>query len=260
MKYYISRGGQQYGPYSLEDLQRMRAQGQVDPSDLAWGEGMATWTPLSQVLESAAGAQAQQQPPQQQPVAQQQQPQQYTPPAYAPPPSYGGATAAPAYDPMSATAYQMQYATWVSRVVAYLIDYAIVLGVMMVLYLVAGTLFAGLAGLAGDNSGIMAAPCCMFLVLFPLATILVGLYNRVYLVAKRGYSIGQGVMKLKVVNASGNLLSAGTLVLRLLVQAVLAIIPIVGILDLLWPLWDLPRQTLHDKAVGSFVINNPAAV
>jgi uncharacterized RDD family membrane protein YckC len=62
-----------------------------------------------------------------------------------------------------------------------------------------------------------------------------------------------------VVDARGNLLSMGTLVIRLIVQALLGMIPIVGILDLLWPLWDVPRQTLHDKAVGSFVINNPAA-
>jgi uncharacterized RDD family membrane protein YckC len=27
-----------------------------------------------------------------------------------------------------------------------------------------------------------------------------------------------------------------------------------GLLDLLWPLWDEQRQTLHDKAVGSFVV------
>ena len=31
-----------------------------------------------------------------------------------------------------------------------------------------------------------------------------------------------------------------------------------GIIDLLWPLWDERRQTLHDKAVGCYVITNPA--
>ena len=52
MKYYISRAGQQYGPYSLEDLRNMQAQHQVDVNDLAWAEGMPAWTPLSQVLGS----------------------------------------------------------------------------------------------------------------------------------------------------------------------------------------------------------------
>ena len=91
MKYYISRSGQQYGPYSLEDLQGMKAQGRVDPSDLAWGEGMAAWTPVSQVLESASGASSAvaapqpYTPPQQQPYTPPQQ--QYTPPQqqYTPP-------------------------------------------------------------------------------------------------------------------------------------------------------------------------------
>lgn len=76
MKYYISRGGQQYGPYSLEELQGMKAQGRVDANDLAWGEGMASWTPVSQVLESASPAASVPQPY----TPPQPQPQQYTPP------------------------------------------------------------------------------------------------------------------------------------------------------------------------------------
>lgn len=82
MKYYISRSGQQYGPYSMEELQTMKAQGRIDANDLAWGEGMASWTPVSQVLESAPGAAAAPQPytpPQQEPQYTPPQ-QQYTPP------------------------------------------------------------------------------------------------------------------------------------------------------------------------------------
>jgi uncharacterized RDD family membrane protein YckC len=62
-------------------------------------------------------------------------------------------------------------------------------------------------------------------------------------------------MKLKVVDEKGGLLSTGTALIRLLATVALAFIPIVGgLLDLLWPLWDEQRQTLHDKAVGSFVV------
>jgi uncharacterized RDD family membrane protein YckC len=47
----------------------------------------------------------------------------------------------------------------------------------------------------------------------------------------------------------------GTAVLRLLCTVGLGFVPVVGgALDLLWPLWDPQRQTLHDKAVGTFVI------
>ena len=60
---------------------------------------------------------------------------------------------------------------------------------------------------------------------------------------------------MKVVDGNGNLLSMGTAFIRLLAQVALNFVPVVGpLLDLLWPLWDERRQTLHDKAVGSYVL------
>jgi hypothetical protein len=50
MKYYIQRGVNEYGPYSLADLQRYVAQGNIALSDLARSEGMTDWVPVSQVL------------------------------------------------------------------------------------------------------------------------------------------------------------------------------------------------------------------
>lgn len=94
------------------------------------------------------------------------------------------------------------------------------------------------------------------LLLFPLASLGVGIWNRVYLVATRGYSIGQGVVKVKVIDARGEKLTMGSAAIRLLAQVGLNMIPLVGLLDLLWPLWDDTRQTLHDKAVGSYVVYN----
>ena len=148
------------------------------------------------------------------------------------------------------------YAQWADRVVGYLIDSLLVGAGMLVLYLVLGSLFAMIAGGLGSRA---AGPmCCMMIVLFPLASLLVGFYNRVYLVAQRGSSIGQGVMKLKVVDIHGNLLTMGTALIRLVAQVALSFLPLVGpLLDLLWPLWDEKRQTLHDKAVGSFVLKMP---
>jgi uncharacterized RDD family membrane protein YckC len=147
------------------------------------------------------------------------------------------------------------YAQWIDRVVGYLIDSLLVGAVMLVLYLGLGGLFAAMAGVGSRAAGAM---CCMLIILFPVASLLVGLYNRVYLVAQRGASIGQGLMKLKVVDINGNLLSMGTAAIRLLAQVALSFLPMVGpLLDLLWPLWDEKRQTLHDKAVGSFVLKLP---
>ena len=152
----------------------------------------------------------------------------------------------------------MDYATWANRAIGYLIDSLLVGAVMFILYLVLGGMLAAIAGLGGR--GAAGGMCCLMIILFPVATLLVGLYNRVYLVSQRGFSIGQGVVKVKVVDANGGLLSQGTALLRLVVQAALAFVPLLPLLDLLWPLWDDRRQTLHDKAVNCYVINNPQGV
>ncbi|HZU26575.1 MAG TPA: RDD family protein [Bryobacteraceae bacterium] len=164
---------------------------------------------------------------------------------------------------MAVPPMSLDYASWGSRVVGYLIDNLIVLAVAIPIALVAGVLGTGAAAVGslsrfGGNA--FGSSCCCVLLLFPIIQIAFGIYNRIYLVAQRGYSIGQGVAKIKVVDAFGNLLPSSTLWLRLLVQVLLGFVPIVGILDLLWPLWDDRKQTLHDKAVSSYVINWPQAV
>ena len=174
-------------------------------------------------------------------------PGQLSPVSGAPPPlAVPYATAGPPLPP-GAT-----YALWADRVVGYVIDLVLVGVGMGVLYLVLGGLFAMMAGLGSNIAGGM---CCMMILLFPVSSLLVGLFNGVYLVAQRGASIGQGVMNLKVVDINGNLLSTGTAFIRLIARVALGFVPMVGpLLDLLWPLWDEKRQTLHDKAVGSYVL------
>jgi len=48
MNYWLGRGGQKLGPYSLDTLQRMAAEGSAVASDLVWHEGMTAWAPLFQ--------------------------------------------------------------------------------------------------------------------------------------------------------------------------------------------------------------------
>jgi hypothetical protein len=50
MKYYIRRDLNEYGPYTLADLQRYVAQGNISLSDLTRSEGMTDWVPVSQVI------------------------------------------------------------------------------------------------------------------------------------------------------------------------------------------------------------------
>jgi len=50
VQYFVKRGEQRYGPYSLADLQKYVQTGNIAPDDLTQSEGMADWVPVSQVL------------------------------------------------------------------------------------------------------------------------------------------------------------------------------------------------------------------
>src|SRR5581483_2379500 len=49
MKYYIQRQLNEYGPYTLADLQRYVALGNIQLTDLTRSEGMTDWVPVSHV-------------------------------------------------------------------------------------------------------------------------------------------------------------------------------------------------------------------
>ena len=50
MQYFVKRGEERFGPYSLTDLQKYLQVGNVRPDDLAQSEGMTDWVPVSQVV------------------------------------------------------------------------------------------------------------------------------------------------------------------------------------------------------------------
>lgn len=183
-------------------------------------------------------------------------------PGYTAPPSPPVAPAPYGGTGMPVPPVSLDYASWGSRVLAYLIDNLIVLVVVVPIAFIAGALGLGAAAIDSTSrvgGNLFGPTCCCMLSLFPIVQLVFGIYNRIYLVAQRGYSIGQGAAKIKLVDAYGNLLQVGTLVLRLVVQIALGMVPFLGIIDLLWPLWDERKQTLHDKVVNSYVINFPPA-
>ena len=65
MKYFIQREFNEYGPYTLADLQRYVAQGNIQLTDMTRSEGMTEWVPVSQVLGNIPAVPA---PPMQVPV------------------------------------------------------------------------------------------------------------------------------------------------------------------------------------------------
>jgi hypothetical protein len=47
---YLAKEGQPTGPFSMQQLSAMVAQGSVSASDLAWHEGVTTWIPVAELL------------------------------------------------------------------------------------------------------------------------------------------------------------------------------------------------------------------
>ena len=185
--------------------------------------------------------------------------------SYAPhvstPPVYGAPQAGSMYAQTSGVPGifgQMRYAEWIDRVFAALIDGALNIALMIVLFMIFGAIAAASAGVGGDDNPLPGGIFCMGMLVTFVSVFGLGIFNKIYLVSKRGASIGQGVMKLKVVDSTGNIPPLGTLIIRLLVQVGLSFVPILAfflvLLDVLWPLWDEQKQTLHDKAAGTFVI------
>jgi GYF domain 2 len=50
MKYFVKRGDEQFGPYSLAEIQQYVQSGNISLGDLAQSEGMSEWFPISQVI------------------------------------------------------------------------------------------------------------------------------------------------------------------------------------------------------------------
>lgn len=50
MNYFVKRGEERFGPYTLADLQQYVQTGNISPNDLAQSEGMADWVPVSRIL------------------------------------------------------------------------------------------------------------------------------------------------------------------------------------------------------------------
>ena len=171
------------------------------------------------------------------------------PPAYgqnpygqAPPPPYGQAPYG--QQPYGAVGGQ-SYAHWLKRVGAYLIDSLLTL----VAYIPA---FIGAALMSGNDGS--AIGLLLTLVGYALA-IAVFVWNTCIRQGRTGYSIGKGVMGIKLIKFdTGQPIGAGMSFLRQIVHIVDSLPCYIGYL---WPLWDSKRQTFADKILSTVVIDQP---
>jgi uncharacterized RDD family membrane protein YckC len=142
---------------------------------------------------------------------------------------------------------EMAYAGWSSRFGAWLLDWIIifvpVIALGILLRLATGTL---------DEEG-QGPELLVGLAAVPLAP----LYFALFHAGARGQTLGKRVAGIAVKDERTlGRLSLGRSLGRAYLMALLWwAFYIGGILDALWPLWDSKNQALHDKAVGSTVVN-----
>ena len=159
------------------------------------------------------------------------------PPPYATPqpPPYG---AAPAYgQPSWGPPPTGDYASWLQRVGAYLLDAIIVVP----LYLIA---VIGVA--VGGGGG------AVLVVIGYLAAAIFALWNQIFRQGKTGRSLGKewvGIMLIR--ESDGQPIGAGMTFVRAIAHILDALPCYIGFL---WPLWDKKRQTFADKVCGTVVV------
>ena len=56
MQITINRNGENYGPYSLEQVREMLDSGQAQPTDMGHVEGESEWVPLSELSKNLSEA------------------------------------------------------------------------------------------------------------------------------------------------------------------------------------------------------------
>jgi uncharacterized RDD family membrane protein YckC len=150
-------------------------------------------------------------------------------------------------------------AEWWKRAVAAIID-ALVLGVpayaIMFLFGLGVANEAEIDPVTGEIEGGGGFLAGFFIAMLVIAVISV-LYSVLLNGGEKGQTVGKMAMKIQVRDeATGGPIGYGKAFLRWLVTQALGFLCGIGsLLDLLFPLWDPKRQTLHDKAASSLVID-----
>ena len=157
----------------------------------------------------------------------------------------------PPYTPPGAPGYQYQgtvttqYASIGARFLAVLID-GLIVGIPLLI-------IAAVFGFVGSPVSALLNAVVYFL------------YEGFLLASWNGQTIGKKVMSVRVISADSQPLTTNKAFTRAGVKAILSVLSsikppftsfrgIVSLLDYLWPFWDANKQTLHDKAAGTYVI------
>lgn len=133
-------------------------------------------------------------------------------------------------------------AEWIDRVIATLVDVALILVAWVAIFVVSRIVGVVSSGLGGLVSGLGS-----------LALTVYGIYLG-YLEGTKGQSPGKAIRGLKVVKiADGQVLGGAMGIVRRLAHIIDSIICYIG---WLFPLWDPKKQTIADKLVDTVVLKD----
>jgi uncharacterized RDD family membrane protein YckC len=153
----------------------------------------------------------------------------------------------------------VSFAHWGRRVGAYFID--VLAGFVAYVPMVIALIIAGAGSETDPITGqttMSDASAGLVIILFLLSGVLALAYfiwNFCLKQGRTGYTIGKGVMGIKLVKAeTGQPVGAGMAFVRQIAHVLDSIPCNIGYL---WPLWDAQRQTFADKVIGTYVIDMP---
>lgn len=196
---------------------------------------------LNQAPDSVAYGQQPYNPYGQQPYG--QQPYGQAPYPVQPPPYQPGYGQMPPYSvqPYGYNVPQVYpaYASYGNRIVAYILDWLLL---SMILFLVIGGLALFIGNRSEDFVAIMTMLCAF--------TLLFG-YFGYFWTQQGGQTLGQKLMKIRVIRRDGQPLSLGRAIARVFGYWVNGFVFSLG---WLWPLWDEQKQGWHDKIADTVVV------
>ena len=259
--WYYAAGGQQQGPVSLEALRGMLWNGQVQPGDLVWCEGMPTWTDAASVpvLANAIPAAADAQSPGAQPAGG----VDYASPAgYAAPSPYGDA-ASPGqlgyFNTSMAHAPPTNYAGFWLRFVAFIIDYiilyipsaAIQWGLGMGMQTIGGPGGVGVGGGAGGGGAPPPAFYGLIATSITISIALNWLYYAYLESSPKQATIGKMALGLVVTDLYGKRLTFGRATGRYFGRLLSGLICYIGFI---MAAFTEKKQALHDQLAATLVV------
>ena len=231
MQVWIGRNGERFGPYSEDDIRQWLRDGTCRPDELGWYEGMTDWRPLGELFpdvrpEPAAAT---------------------TPPPPEPPPFFAAVS----------DEVVPEYASFWTRVGAWVIDYLILMLPFTVVSMMMGLgamMTQLLANFENDQAAALAAYAEA---VRPVSFVLVAvgfIYYTFFESSKWQATPGKMALRIRVTDTSGARLSLGRAAGRNAIRLVNVLSSIVPFAFYIVTAFTQRRQGVHDLLAGTYVL------